>query len=240
MPQVIAVAKATLHNPPKVTTETAIRQNRGAIAFYESGFFELAGEDGRGADVHAAAAKVVAALKDYQKFLEDELLPKAKGEWRLGKEKFARKLELELDAGLTADEVLAEAEKEFARVERDMYVIARQLWAEAFPEKPLPPDDVDGRRETIRRVLAHFNQRARQAGGSGARRPRHGGPHQDVHRRQRHPAAAGPRPLPGDRDAGVPARQLGGLPQPGARRSTPRRPASTPSARRRATGTTAA
>src|SRR5438309_396911 len=39
-----------------------------------------------------------------------------------------------------------------------MYVIARQLWAEAFPKKPLPPDDADGRRETIRLVLAHFNK----------------------------------------------------------------------------------
>ena len=158
VPKVIAVAKTTLHNPPRVTTETAIRQNRGAIAFYKTGFFDLAGEDGRGADVHAAAAKVVDALEDYQKFLEDELLPKAKGDWRLGKEKFARKLELELDAGMTADEVLAEAEKEFERVERDLYVVARQLWAEACPKKPLPPDDEDGRREAIRLVLAHFNQ----------------------------------------------------------------------------------
>jgi len=106
---------------------------------------------------------VVESLEDYQKFLEDELLPKAKGEWRLGKEKFARKLELELDAGLTADDVLHEAEVEFERVQRDMYVIARQLWAEASKDKngvaaPLPPDDADGRRETIRLVLAHFNK----------------------------------------------------------------------------------
>ena len=158
IPRVIATARATLRNPPKATTETAVRQNRGAIAFYKTGLFELAGEDGRGDDVHAAAAKVVDALEDYQKFLEDELLPKANGDWRLGKEKFARKLELELDAGLTADEVLAEADREFGRVERDLYVIARQLWAEACPKNPLPPDDVDGRRETVRLVLAHFNQ----------------------------------------------------------------------------------
>ena len=60
------------------------------------------------------------ALKDYQKLLEKELLPKSNGEWRLGKEKFARKLELELDAGLTADEVVKLAEAEADRVEREM------------------------------------------------------------------------------------------------------------------------
>ena len=102
IPKVIAVAKTTLRNPPKVTTETAIRQNRGAIAFYKTGFFDMAGEPGRGAEAHAAAAKVVDALEDYQKFLENDLLPRAKGEWRIGKEKFAHKLELELNAGLTA------------------------------------------------------------------------------------------------------------------------------------------
>ncbi len=158
IPKVIAVAKTTLHNPSEVATRTAISQNHGAVGFYKTGFFELAGEAGRSDEARAAAAKVVEALEDYQKFLEDELLPKAKGDWRLGKEKFYRKLDLELDAGLTADDVLQEAEKEFDRVERDMYVIARQLWAEAYPKKALPPDDADGRRETIRLVLAHFNK----------------------------------------------------------------------------------
>jgi len=158
IPKVVAAAKANLRNPAKVMTETAIRQNRGAITFYESGFFELAGDAGKTPEIKAAAAKAVDAVKDYQKFLEEELLPRAKGDWRLGKDRFARKLELELDAGLTADDVLKEAESEFARVERDMYVVARQLWADAYPKKPLPPDDADGRRDTIRLVLAHYNR----------------------------------------------------------------------------------
>ncbi|HVS34624.1 MAG TPA: DUF885 domain-containing protein [Gemmataceae bacterium] len=158
IPKVIAVAKTALHNPSEVATKTAVQQNHGAIGFYKTGFFELAGEAGRGAEAHAAAAKVVEALEDYQKFLENELLPNAHGDWRLGKEKFYRKLDLELDAGLTADDVLQEADREFDRVEHEMYVIARQLWAEAYPKKPLPPDDADGRRDTIRLVLDHFNK----------------------------------------------------------------------------------
>ncbi len=96
-------------------------------------------------------------MKDYLKFLE-ELLPHAKGEWRIGKEKFARKLDLELDANLSAEEVLKEAEADFARVERDMYVIARQLWSSTHPGKPLPPDDAKGRSDTIRLVLDRLNQ----------------------------------------------------------------------------------
>src|SRR5205823_988126 len=82
----------------------------------------------------------------YQQFLEKELLPRARGEWRVGKERFARKLDLELDAGLSAEQVLAEAQSEFARVEREMYVIARQLWGTTFPGQALPPDDKARRR----------------------------------------------------------------------------------------------
>jgi uncharacterized protein (DUF885 family) len=100
-----------------------------------------------------AAGPVLASLREYQKFLEGELLPRAGGDWRLGKEKFARKLDLELNAGLGADEVLREAEAEMDRVEAEMYVIARQLCARHFPSHALPSDDVKGRRRTIRLVL---------------------------------------------------------------------------------------
>jgi uncharacterized protein (DUF885 family) len=163
IPRVVAVARQSLRNPPRVFVETAIRQNRGAIAFYEHGLFELSGESPQLSELSRAAKPVVAALQEYQEFLEKELLPRAKGEWRLGKEKFARKLELELDAGLTAEQVLREAEAEAERVERDMYVIARQLWGQTFPKKALLPDDAEGRRTTIREVLARLNQEHGQA-----------------------------------------------------------------------------
>jgi uncharacterized protein (DUF885 family) len=156
--KIVEAAKANLKNPPRVYVETAIKQNRGSIGFYESGIYEVAGETATSSELKAPAVKVIAALKDYQKFLEEDLLPRAKGEWRIGKEKFARKLELELDTGLTAEQVVKDAEAEFARVERDMYVIARQLWSKAYPNKALPPDDVDGRRATIQLVLAQLNK----------------------------------------------------------------------------------
>jgi uncharacterized protein (DUF885 family) len=151
---VVAAARQSLHNPPHVFVETAIRQNRGAIGFYDGGLLELAGSTARTDELKAAAKPVAACLKEYQKFLEEELLPRANGDWRIGKERFGRKLELELDAGLTAEEVIHEAESEADRVEREMYVMARQLWAPTFPGKTLPPDDAEGRRATIQQVLA--------------------------------------------------------------------------------------
>ncbi len=156
-PKIVAAAKGNLHHPPRVILETAIRQMRGTVAFYEHGIYEAAGENPRLSELKPAAEKALPLLKDHLKFLEG-LLPQATGEWRLGKDKFYRKLDLELDANLSADAVLKEAEAEFARVEREMYVIARQLWSRTQPGKPLPPDDAKGRVETIRLVLDRLNQ----------------------------------------------------------------------------------
>lgn len=156
-PKIIAAAKENLRHPPRVILETAIRQTRGTIAFYENGIYEVAGENPKLSELKPAADRVAPLLKDHLKFLEG-LLPQATGEWRIGKEKFNTKLDFELDANLTADEVLKEAEADFARVERDMYIIARQLWSSVYPGKPLPPDDAKGRTETIRLVLEKLNR----------------------------------------------------------------------------------
>jgi len=158
VPAVVAAARGNLKNPPRVYLDTAIQQNRGAISFYESEIFELAGKTKQLPALKAAAAEAVVALKRHQEFLEKELLPKADGEWRIGREKFNRKFELETDAGMTADEIYADAQAEFRRVRNDMYVIARQAWSAYFPGQALPPDDAEGRRETIERVLKRIGQ----------------------------------------------------------------------------------
>jgi hypothetical protein len=69
IPQVVAAAKASLRNSPRVFLDTAIRQNRGAIAFYEHGIYDVAGETPQLSELRAAAKPVIACLKDYQRYL---------------------------------------------------------------------------------------------------------------------------------------------------------------------------
>jgi uncharacterized protein (DUF885 family) len=59
---------------------------------------------------------------------------------------------------MTAEQVLTDAEGEFARVERDMYLVARQLWSRYYPSRALPPDDVEGRRFAVEQVLRAVGQ----------------------------------------------------------------------------------
>jgi hypothetical protein len=79
IPRVIAAARENLRQPPRPILDTAIRQNRGAIGYYEKELFELAGASRQLDALKAAAAPVVAQLKDYQNFLEHDLAPRATG-----------------------------------------------------------------------------------------------------------------------------------------------------------------
>jgi uncharacterized protein (DUF885 family) len=157
IPRIVEEAKRQLKNPPRVVVETAIRQTRGAITYYDTAILGLSGGDVPQREaLRSAGRPVVAALKDFARFLEQELLPRADGEWRLGREKFVKKFALVTDAGVTADETLAAAEAEKERVVREMYALARQTWHRYFPNQSPPPDDAAGRRETIARVLTEI------------------------------------------------------------------------------------
>jgi uncharacterized protein (DUF885 family) len=158
IPKIVAAAQESLKNPPRILTEIAIKRNQGAINFYEREIYELAGEIPGSEPLATPCKAAVEALKKYQSWLQNELLPRSMGNWRIGKAKFARKLEFELDAGLTADEVLKIAEAEADRVDGEMYFVAKQLWFKTAPGQPLPPDDAAGRRYTIQRVLEELSK----------------------------------------------------------------------------------
>jgi uncharacterized protein (DUF885 family) len=153
VPGIVDTARATIKNPAKVKVETAIRQTQGAIAFYSDEIFKLSGVEKRDSELAGKARTIVEALEKHLAFLKDEVMPRSSESWRIGRELFARKLDFELDSGISADEVLAEAESEATRVEREMAVIARQMWGTTFPGEAVPPDDPTGRRAMTRRVL---------------------------------------------------------------------------------------
>ncbi len=158
IPAIVATAKTELRHPPRPILDTAIRQNRGSIGFYEKDIFDLTGSTPQLAALKSAAATVAAALKDYQAFLEGPLSQRADGDWRLGRRLFNRKLERVLDAGFTADQVLADANAEFTRVNHDLHVISRQLWSHYFPKQALPPDDAEGRHATVAQIIKAVSQ----------------------------------------------------------------------------------
>ena len=139
IPRIIAAAKESLKKASKVHTETAIKQTRGAIAFYEKEIFDLAGETPQLSILRDLAKSTVDHLRQYQKFLQDEVLPAATADWRLGKQKFAEKLKFELNSGIDSEEVLKEAEAEAeSRGARDVRHRPPALAASFSPARSCP------------------------------------------------------------------------------------------------------
>lgn len=151
-------AKKSSRPPVRVFVETAIRQVPGSIAWYKSGLAEALGQGEGAEEVRREAAALVPLFEEYRQFLEKEVLPRSSDQWKLGPKLFAQKLEYELEADISAAEVLAEAEREFARVESEMAALSRTLWPTFFPGKAQLPDTPEGRRETTRRVIAEVSR----------------------------------------------------------------------------------
>lgn len=134
MPRVIAQIKANLRNPPRVHTETAIQQTAGAIELVRSGLdplFEQA--PAMRAELAPAQARAIAALMDYKTWLEKDVLPTANGDFRLGAERFARKLRFALDSDLPPAEILQRAERELETTTDALYATALPLFTAQSP-----------------------------------------------------------------------------------------------------------
>lgn len=134
LPGVIAQIKASLHNPPRVHTETAIQQTAGGINLVRTGLDPLFVQaPALKAELAPLQEKAIAALTDYKQWLEKDVLPQANGEFRLGAERFRKKLRYTLDSDLTLEQLLARCEKELETTTNALYATALPLFKKYFP-----------------------------------------------------------------------------------------------------------
>lgn len=125
---------------PKVHAETAIKQNRGVLSILRNMVEPRLGElpDQPRQRLSKAIATATSAINEHQRWLESELLPEARGDFRLGKELYDEKLAFTLHSNLTRQQIHDRAASELTRVRREMYSIARQLLEKREPNRDLP------------------------------------------------------------------------------------------------------
>lgn len=106
----------------------AIGRLEGLVSLLEQEIPQrIAAAGAQAARVKAATPAAVAAVRQLQAHVRDELLPRAGENWRLGANAFARKLRLTLQSDLSADELLRLARAEHERVRGRMIEVAGQL-----------------------------------------------------------------------------------------------------------------
>lgn len=158
VPALLAAARAELGSladrpPSRLHTEMAIKQLPGIAVLADDAVAqaEAAVADAAVAALlprlKAAGATTAAAIESFEAFLRHGVLPRSTGEGRLGPDLFARKLRHTFRSELTAERILAEANREYGAVRGEMIRIARQIWAEWIPKEPLPTAASDGSQE---------------------------------------------------------------------------------------------
>jgi uncharacterized protein (DUF885 family) len=139
---------------PKIHAETAIQQNKGINSIIETMILphRAAISVELGARLDAAIATASDALDEHQDWLEDELLPQAKGDFRIGARLFDEKLKHTLNSSLGRRQIRLRAENEYVAVRNEMYTVARDVYAGVHPYASFPDEPDDAFKQVIIRA----------------------------------------------------------------------------------------
>ena len=133
---------------PPIHAETAVKQNRGVLSTIKElvrpAMASLPEADRK--RLEQAIVTATEGVEEHQTWLEKELVPKARGNARIGLKLFDEKLARTLDSSLSRQEIRERAEFELQRVRREMYRLAGQALAARdksfkLPESPTPDDE---------------------------------------------------------------------------------------------------
>ncbi|MGH7740506.1 MAG: DUF885 domain-containing protein [Candidatus Eiseniibacteriota bacterium] len=130
VPEVLRGAEVNLKHPPRLFTEVAIEQTRGALRFYRETVPALSA-DCREPELQAALAEAdtlaVRATESFLRFLQDGLLPHSDGQVPLGRDLYQRKLWADERDSTPVDSLLARGWRELNRTRARMTELAARV-----------------------------------------------------------------------------------------------------------------
>jgi uncharacterized protein (DUF885 family) len=140
MPGVLEIARQNLKNPPRKYTEIALEQLPGILSFFEKDVpaaFKEAKDEANLREFSQANQQVLSALRAYQQFLQNDLLPSSNGDYRIGAEAYRRKLLVEEMVDIPLDRLLEMGLADLRRNQREFHRVGRMLAPDRTPEQVL-------------------------------------------------------------------------------------------------------
>jgi len=149
VPRLVQAARDNIKECPGIFVKVGLESWRGTLRFIESDLPRaFSGLD----DLHIlgdladTSTEAATAIKSYIDYLETDLAPRAKASFRLGRERFERKLKLEDGVDLSSDRLLAIALRELSAVQEEFRKVAGRLnggdpveaWRKAKEQHPAP------------------------------------------------------------------------------------------------------
>ena len=140
MPSRLDQARANLKNPPHVSTEIAIEQLPGIISFFEHDVplaFAGAKDPALKAEFAQTNAAVIAALSSYLNWLKTDLLPRSTGDFRIGADSFAKKLQYDEMVDIPLDKLLEIGWADLHKNQQHFNQLAKELEPNKAPSAVL-------------------------------------------------------------------------------------------------------
>ncbi len=155
-PRLLSQVRATLQpaRVPAIHAETAVKQNRGVLSILDDMVKPRLDVLGNAERTRLTRAIETARqeIERHQQWLEQELLPQAKADFRLGRERFDQKLYFTLQSPLTREQIHARAMSELSRVREEMWKLAREVYATKHPYTRFPEQPSEAYRQAIIRA----------------------------------------------------------------------------------------
>ena len=156
MPRFLEQSRAAIEpeRVPKIHAETAVKQNPGLTSIIDSmiipGMDALSSADQE--RLNAAIEIAKDAVADHQTWLEEELLPRAAGDFRIGAGLFDTKLAFALNSPLGRKEITARAEQEYENVRNEMYDVSKTIYSKKHPHTAFPDNPDEAYKQAIIRA----------------------------------------------------------------------------------------
>jgi len=159
VPAYYAAARISLTDPTLVHTELALQQNLGARTIFDELLPQKLEKSGLSMAQRTLLERRMVqarrALDEHIRWLEatrNRLQEEGGRSFRIGKDLFDRKFELELAVESTPEQVYQKALVERKRVLSEMKGLTRKLWPKYFPDTVIPENSEEGIRKMIDRV----------------------------------------------------------------------------------------
>ena len=139
---------------PKIHAESAVSRNLGLVSIIETMVIPEMDKltDATRTRLEAAIEVARDALADHQTWLEEELLPRAAGDFRIGAQLYDRKLAFALDSPLSRRDIVARAEAAYESVRNQMYEVSKEIYAADHPYTAFPDNPDEAYKQAIIRA----------------------------------------------------------------------------------------
>ena len=157
IPRIFQSARENLKNPPEIYTSVALEQLPGIESFFEkdvpSAFAKIK-DAALLAEFKKSNQAVLDALKSYETFLKTDLLPRSKGDFRIGADIYRQKLLYDEMVDTPIDRLLAIGYDDLHRNQAELKRIAAQIDPHRSPEAIL--QDLENDHPTADHLLGSF------------------------------------------------------------------------------------